>query len=106
MTERPLADQGRNTNLGPDPDARRERYEAALIRSGRIYAERLAKLEECNRSLVRLVDVRLARPWTDVEHAAYLRFRRTRSDLNVQVRNAGRAFEGARIRLRDFGQFF
>ena len=91
---------------GPDRDARRKRYEAALTRSGRIYAARLARLDQCNRSLVRLVEVRTARPWTDVEHSAYLRLRRTRSDLNVQVRNAGRAFEGARIRLRDFGQPF
>lgn len=98
---------GRPTRArGPDPDARRERYEAALTRSGRIYAEHLARLEECNRSLVRLVEVRVGRPWTDVEYTAYLRLRRTRSDLNVQVRNAERAFEGARVRLRDFGQPF
>jgi len=100
-------DPGRPTRARrPDPHALRGRYEAALTRSGRIYGEHLARLEECNRSLVRLVEVRIARPWTDVEHTAYLLFRRTRSDLNVQVRKAERAFEAARIGLRDFGQPF
>jgi hypothetical protein len=83
------------------PNPRLVRHEAALTRAATAYAKRLAQLAECNRDLAELIEIRTARAWTDAEHAAYLRLRRSRSDLDVRVRRAQAAFEGARVRLRD-----
>jgi len=84
----------------------RSLLEDALERFGARYAERLEELAECNRSLAHLVEVRVARPWTDFEHDAYLRLRRSKTELNARVVRAQRAFERARSGLRDLGRSF
>ncbi len=80
--------------------------EDALERFGARYAERLEELAECNRGLARLVEVRVARPWTDFEHDAYLRLRRSKTELGARVARVQRAFERTRSSLRDLGQPF
>jgi hypothetical protein len=79
------------------------RYDAALERSGREFAELLEALAECNQSLARVIRARVARPWTDYEHAAYLRLRRTKAELNSRTQQVQRTFERARSSKRDFG---
>ncbi len=95
------------TRTDPDRElASRTVLESALERFGLRYAARLKELTECNRDLARLVEVRVARPWTDLEHDAYLRLRRSKTELNARVVRIQRAFERARAGLRDLGQPF
>ena len=77
------------------------RYDAALERSGREFAELLEALGECNQSLALLIRTRVARSWTDSEHSAYLRLRRTKAELNAQIHQVQRTFERARNSKRD-----
>lgn len=79
---------------------------AALERFGTKYRESLEELAECNLGLARLVQVRVARPWTDFEYDAYVRLRRSNAELNFRVMRARRAFERARSSLRDRWQPF
>jgi hypothetical protein len=96
----------RTSPVDRDLASPRSLLEDALERFGSRYAERLEELAECNRGLARLVEVRVARPWTDFEHDAYLRLRRSKTELNARVVGAQQAFERARSGLRDLGQPF
>ncbi len=90
--------------VATDADRVRARYEEALRRSGAVYADHLEELGECNHGLARLVHVRSVRQWTDFEHDSYLLLRKSRSALNARAALVQRAFERARVRLRDLEQ--
>ncbi|MGO9874560.1 MAG: hypothetical protein ACLPVY_12235 [Acidimicrobiia bacterium] len=84
-------------------DTAHPRYDAALERSGREFAELLEALAECNQSRARLIRARVARRWTNDEHSAYLRLRRTKAELNTRIQQVQRTFERARSSERDLG---
>ncbi len=86
-----------------DVDTAHPRYDAALERSGREFAELLEALAECNQSRARLIRARVARRWTNDEHSAYLRLRRTKAELNTRIQQVQRTFERARSSERDLG---
>jgi len=78
-----------------------ERLERLLGRAGTTWTRLLAQLHECQAELGALVDARVAGQWTNREHTAYLRLRKTEYRLERRIRRARAVFDRVRVRRRD-----
>jgi hypothetical protein len=100
LPEHPLDDEPRH----PTPSDRAH-AEQLLDRARDIWLRELPSIHECELDIATLVATRACRPWTNDEHAAYLRLRRLQQRLHRRTRRAQRVFDKARARLRDMDAY-
>jgi len=77
----------------------RAHLEQVLRKSGTVAGLRLAELSECEGRLLLLISARIARAWTNEEHATYLELRRHQQVLRREFRRELRTFDHARSRM-------